>query len=68
MKEAWTKEYCGLQHLGKLGTGKLRVSVERHTHCATLLEWYLGCGFHPKETDYPTVEEAKQVGEAIMQG
>jgi len=26
----WTNEYCGVQHLGKVGTGKARVSVERH--------------------------------------
>ena len=62
----WTKEYCGVQHLGKFNLLKTWVSVERHQSCAVLTEWFPGCRFHPKETDYKDVEAAKQAGELIM--
>ena len=63
----WTKEYCGVQHLGKPNQGKTWFTVERHKTFADLSEWYPGCGFHPIDTTYGTVEEAKQAAEARMQ-
>ena len=62
----WTKEYCGVQHLGECSLRKVWVTVERHSKVATLLRWFPGCKFSPTETDYPTVEIAKRAGEAIM--
>lgn len=62
----WTKEYCDMQYLGKFSTIKTWVSVQRFTHSAELAVYFPGCQFSPNCQTYPTVEEAKTVGEKIM--
>lgn len=62
----WTREYCGIQHLGEFSLRQTWITVERHSTWAILLEWFPGCAFSPKETRHSTVEAAKQVGESIM--
>ncbi len=47
---------------GAFSLGKTWLTVERHKNGATLLEWFPGCKFSPKETLYNSVEDAKQAG------
>ncbi len=62
----WTKEYCGVYHLGTFSPQETWLTVVRHNNSATLLEWYPGCKFSPKETPYNSVEDAMRAGESIL--
>jgi len=64
--QEWTREYCGVTHLGELGQD-LRFSAVRLGKERVLLEeWFPGCGLCPKEKVYPSMEEAKKVAERRM--
>ncbi|MDY6910761.1 MAG: hypothetical protein SVM79_00140 [Chloroflexota bacterium] len=62
----WTKEHCGLSHLGEFSICKLWVTVERFDDCAKLLKWFPGCQFSPEESWHKTVDDAKKAGEVAM--
>ncbi len=65
----WTQPYYGIQHLGRPSDRRWATVSEMESGMATLVCWYLGCGFiEPQETTHDTAEEARSAGEAWVSG
>lgn len=62
----WTKPYFGVSHLGSFSMTERWASIADYGSFCILYKYFPGCGFHPKEKTFDSLEEAKRVGEAWM--
>lgn len=69
MKYNWSTPYYGYSYLGEFGVDKHWVSVQEYNSKgnAILCKYFPKCGFHPKEEDFYTVEQAKRAGEKYLE-
>ena len=59
----WSKEYCGVSHLGDLSDGR-RATICRMGQGVNLVKlWFRGCGFSPHEVTCKSLESAKALAE-----